>query len=292
MPLRLFSKPLELPLGSRTLVARTPADLELGLQGRTSVSAARADALGALSVPDLEREGEALRDQEQRMIRALAREGDGRAGLDPVLAALDTSAVTEDQEWRSILAALGEAGPAARPYHRVVVGNYLAYVGAARDLVRGLLARRSDPRPGEEVGDPTADLGPRQALIFDLAALDGESGPESAPEFNRMPKGDTIEIELRPHQSLELLLAKHAFTLVAGSPFLLVDEHGNDVKLGPGKNVVGRSSQADAELDPCLRAISRRHLIVEIAADHRVRITDISTLGTFVPRAYLDNRLH
>ena len=64
------------------------------------------------------------------------------------------------------------------------------------------------------------------------------------------------------------------------------------MKLRNGKNVVGRSLQSDVGLDPVFRAVSRRHLIVEFGDDDVVRLTDISTLGTFLPHRYLGARLH
>ena len=291
MALAFFSRPLRIALGAEGLHARSPAELEAKLAGRTTISPTRADVLGALSDPELQREADALRQQEQQIIQALAHDSGRPDGLDALFDELDLETVTGDQGWRTILEGLREAGPAGRRYRRVALGHYLAYVGAARDLMRALLAGRSGVRAGVDLGE-TMDISPRQSLVFDPAALLREPRSDRESGFERMPKGDAVEIELLPHQSLDLLLARHAFMLVAGPPHLLVDEHGNDVKLQAGKNVIGRSLQSDVGLDPVFRAVSRRHLVVEFGEDHIVRLTDISTLGTFLPRPYLDSRLH
>ena len=80
--------------------------------------------------------------------------------------------------------------------------------------------------------------------------------------------------------------------LVSGSPYVLVDQKGYDYRLKSGKNVVGRSDQCDLAVDPEYRAVSRKHVIVEATLGAPVRITDISSLGTFVPREHLDPLLH
>ena len=100
---------------------------------------------------------------------------------------------------------------------------------------------------GSAAGARAADAedtvaGPRQKLLFDLDLLhDGEAARE---EMARLPKGETVAIPMQPHQSLRLMLARYHFLLVSGTPFLLIDDSGHDVKLGPGKSVIGRSTEA------------------------------------------------
>ena len=72
MALAFFSRPLRIALGAEGLHARSPAELEAKLAGRTTISPARADALGALSDPALQHEADTLRQQEQQIIQALA----------------------------------------------------------------------------------------------------------------------------------------------------------------------------------------------------------------------------
>ncbi|HEY5701132.1 MAG TPA: FHA domain-containing protein, partial [Gammaproteobacteria bacterium] len=143
--------------------------------------------------------------------------------------------------------------------------------------------------------DKNAGRAERQSLIFDLEELTGIDQAESQrnnDDFARVAKGETLEIQFGPHQSLALLLAKYRFTLVSGDPFLLLDETGHDLKVRAGKNIVGRSTQSDVVLDGIYGAVSRKHLIIEIDSSGMVKLTDISTLGTFVPKGYVDSKLH
>jgi hypothetical protein len=140
-----------------------------------------------------------------------------------------------------------------------------------------------------------ASLATRQDLVYDLAELagiDGPGGHGDKDDFARMSKGESVAIQFGPHQSLSLMFAKYRFTLVSGDPFLLFDESGHDHKVRPGKNIIGRSAQSEVTLDNAYGAISRKHLIVEIQDDGMVTLTDISTLGTFLPHGYVESKLH
>jgi hypothetical protein len=130
----------------------------------------------------------------------------------------------------------------------------------------------------------------RQTLIFDVPSL--FPGPDREQHFSRLPKGESIEIAFAPHQSLWLILAQHRFLLVGGSPYLIIDESGEDARLRPGKNIVGRGPRCDAVLDGSYRTVSRQHLIVEIQENGMTRLTDLSSLGTFIPSRQLGQQLH
>ena len=126
----------------------------------------------------------------------------------------------------------------------------------------------------------SSELGP-QRLLFDLEAL----GTASAmpPEMERLPKGEPVRIRFKPHQSLRVRLAKHDFVLVSGTQFLLIDESGSDVRVNGPRCVIGRGAGCGAVVDNRYRAVSRKHLIVEINDEGWVQFTDISSLGTLLP---------
>ena len=88
------------------------------------------------------------------------------------------------------------------------------------------------------------------------------------------------------------MLAHHHFALICGSPWRLVDEFGEDMRLTANRCVAGRSNECDLVVDDSFRAISRRHVMFETRGQELLQITDISSLGTFVPRTRTDNRLH
>ncbi len=289
---RLFGRPLELDVGAGPLRFRSSREFENALGGKTALSSTRITILGGLSDDALMREADAFRLMEQRIVAALSYPGNG---IEQFLLQLDLPEITEDHDWRSILGALRLLDGGAESYKKAALLKYVEYLGSGQQVVQTIRANRhggamaAEERPGNSAG---ASLGQKQRLIYDLAELAGMDDQGDHGEFARMSKGESLEFHFGPHQSLSLMLAKYRFTLVSGDMFLLFDESGQDLKVRPGKNIIGRSAQSDVAVDAAYGAVSRKHLIVEIGNDGTVTLTDISTLGTFVPRGYVESKLH
>jgi len=280
------ARPLQLQIGERTLALATPRDLDFALAGRSGPSSGRAGSLMGLSDAALAHEAEQLADMQQRLEQAVAAGADGRAGR--WLRELDLSLVTEDNDWRRLLAALHALDDRHEEYKRVALAKYLEYVASGRELVRRIRAGRQRPAPGEAPAPAAAGPVPvRQRLDFDPGPAAGEDGT-----LRRLPKGERVEVRFEPHQSLALALSRHRFVLVSGEPWLLVDDTGADARLDPGRNLVGRSVQCEATVSPGYGDVSRKHLIVEIAPAGAVGLTDISTLGTWAALDLPEPLLH
>ena len=84
-------------------------------------------------------------------------------------------------------------------------------------------------------------------------------------------------------------MAKHRWSIVYGSDVVFIDDQGKDTVLRHGKSIIGRDTNSDIVINSTYRDVSRKHLIVETGHDNLVRLTDISSHGTSVPPAYLDN---
>jgi len=107
--------------------------------------------------------------------------------------------------------------------------------------------------------------------------------------FSRLPKGETVEIELQRDHAVDLLLAKHQCRILLQDRLLFVDQEGHDSELRVGRNIVGRDATSDIIMDADLRDISRKHLIVESDGVGQVKLTDISSHGTSLPPRFLDH---
>ncbi len=112
----------------------------------------------------------------------------------------------------------------------------------------------------------------------------GNGKPEKLPKrtYTRLQKGDTVEIHLEPRHSLHLSLARHRFTLVPGEPYRLIDESGAESIVPIGKSIVGRSPTVDVGVNERYRSISRSHAILEVTARGQIKITDVSSHGTYL----------
>lgn len=300
---RLFAKPVELAFSGGALRVRDAQELEQILSARVSPSAMQIAILGALGAEEQRREASRIEGVEHRILRALTQPPGSMSGSLALLSSLDLSEVTDDNDWRAIMAAVRSLNPAREDLTKAALSRFANYLASARELLQAMSASsaaHASQRKAMAAADEHADSGERQRLAFNLDLLAGTpaggwsgQGPEDAGgSFGRLPKGETMELKLEAHQSVDLMLARYQFHVVTGSSALLIDENGNDYRLREGKNVLGRSSQCDVCIDACFRAVSRKHAIVEVKADGSLKITDISSLGTFIPSEHLGPQLH
>ncbi len=292
---RLFERSVELSVGAGQLRFKDLGQLEYALKDKTALSSDSVSALGKLSDDGLIREAEAYRSMEQRIVDMLSSPGND---VEQFLKRLELDQISEDHDWRDLIGAIRTLDEGCEPYKKAALLKYVAYLSAAQDVIRTIRVNRLgsvDESDDRVRGKPNADLAQRQRLMFDLQALSAIGGTPALSDengFSRMSKGETVEVQFGEHQSLDIVLAKYRFSLVSGRPFLLVDETGHDLKLRPGKNIIGRSARCGVTLDSAFGAVSRKHLVVEIDQKDRVRLTDISTLGTFLPRDLIGSKLH
>ncbi|MFT4564918.1 MAG: pSer/pThr/pTyr-binding forkhead associated (FHA) protein, partial [Gammaproteobacteria bacterium] len=68
---------------------------------------------------------------------------------------------------------------------------------------------------------------------------------------------------------------------------LIIDDQNREYPLQEGKNIIGRDSVCNVVIDNIYRDVSRIHLIIEQVDDGRIRFTDLSSHGTFVPHRHL-----
>lgn len=292
---KFLERPVLLQVGASQLRFKNARELEFALSGKTSLSSNQVATLGSLNDAGLARELDAYQEMEKRIVSALSRPGNG---MDAFLGELTPQDVSDDHDWREIFAALGTVNGIGEDCKRSALLKYVEYLTSGQEVIRTIRANRlggimsASPRV---TPDQSAGRSERQALVFDLAELAGIDNADAQrgnADFARIAKGESLAIQFGPHQSLSLLLAKYRFVLVSGNPFLLFDETGHDLKIRVGKNIIGRSAQCDVVLDAAYGAVSRKHLIAEIDESGTVKLTDISTLGTFVPKAYADTRFH
>ena len=272
---RLLTKPLRLELEDRVLHFDSLGDFEFALSSRTEVPAAKVAELMRYDSDALAREARSIRAFERRLIEVIARGSEETERLDPLLRALDPKLFSQDHRWREVMRALASKDRRYDDFKRVALAKYAQYLGARQDLLRSLDAARragGGPVPGEE-GDP------RSTLLF--AAPAEEDGPRAG--FQRLPRGESLELELPPDGAVELVLSRHLFRLLAGDPPRLVDDQGRPQPLDPGRNTVGRSPDGNVVVDASYQDVSRLHLVIQVAQDgRRFAVTDLSAHGTFL----------
>lgn len=147
--------------------------------------------------------------------------------------------------------------------------------------------RRRNPRPTDaaaqqewETADPKlTDAFGRPARLLH---------PMASDQYRRLPENHTIAVTLSPDDKLEIYLASYRFELKrSGNSLHLIDDNGKEHIIVAGTSTIGRRSNNDVVTDTNLTDISRCHLMVEWSGGDDVRLTDLSTLGTFVPPEYI-----
>ena len=132
--------------------------------------------------------------------------------------------------------------------------------------------------------------GMRDTVIFDTVIA--EQDKDTTRDFTRLPKGESVHLKLHPNEIVPLRLSKHAFHIVHDDTLRLVDDQNQPHPLKRGKNVVGRDNICNIVLDSAYRDVSRVHLMIEVSSEDSVRITDLSSHGTYVPRRFVDFEQH
>ncbi len=283
----LRRKVVDLEFTGKTISVADPSDLEPLLKQRLSPS--------ANAVTRLLESSDAILKQRAQDYVAIARLLMTAIGGDDESVArtfqqLEPGQIPQDHAWPELISKMAHAGAHGAELKRMTLTYYLQYLAATHDLIEAVQKTRArqvqaapPPADGSD-GAPAA----RQKLCMD------ELFPKH--EFVRLVKGETVEIAFHNHQVLEIRLSRHPFLLIAGDPYRLIDDTGADFTLKQGKNVVGRNDDCDVLVEGEYSSISRRHALIDINPGAPVRITDLSSHGTFVPAAFAENlpnrRLH
>jgi hypothetical protein len=272
-------------------VFQSPQDFEFALNGRTGLPAAKIAALSRLDDDELLREAEATRAVEKRFAQTLSGALDDVVGVGAFLEAMGSSTISQDNNWRSIITALNGVDQISETYKKIALVKYMQYLASRQEVVKSLYANRQPrkvgngrPANGSVVHRPTARF--RETILLSLNDHSDMGRHETS--FSRLPKGETVEVDLEEDYTVDLLIAMHPCRILLRDRLLFVDQRGHDSELRVGRNVIGRDATSDVIMDASLRDVSRKHLIVECDGVRQIKLTDISSHGTSLPPKYLD----
>jgi len=160
----------------------------------------------------------------------------------------------------------------------------MQYLTARQEVIRTLYSHRKRNRAEGATEVTKADVGgaPKETAFFDLSEL-GTSKIRGEAKFERLPKGETVEIEVEPNGEVPITLVKHQCKLVARNDLLLFDDRGKATKIPSVRSIIDRDVECDIPMQPEYRDVSRKHLIIDRFSDRSLCLTDVSSLGTFIP---------
>ncbi|HEY5701008.1 MAG TPA: FHA domain-containing protein [Gammaproteobacteria bacterium] len=280
---------LSLKVGGKTYLFNDPSELEFALSGRICVPSAKITALVDVRDEDLLDEAAAIKQAERRFADALSGVLADIGGINNVLKEVDLALISQDNEWRAIIASLMAVPAGFEQYKKIALVKYMQYLVSRQEIVKGLYEHRQIHKPSSRES-ATRNVGEeslKETAIFEMTTFAAPT--KEGAEFSRLPKGETLEVELEPNTTFSLRLAKSVCGIVHRGRLIFLDDKGQETSLREGKNIIGRDAGADIIMDPNLRDVSRKHLIVESDGSKIVRVTDISSHGTWVDPKYLDS---
>lgn len=303
---KLFTKALSLEVAGQAISFTTLAEVEFALSGRIDVPAKKIAEMVGLSLKELRQEAQAIKNVEQQFVEVLSKSIEEPGSITKYLDKLDVHVFSQDHHWRDIMRSLNNKDKSYDELRRVALVKYMQYLRSRQDVIkqtykvkkreRQLVEHQgAESNTGEgSVADserqdaPIRDL--RETIIFDSVIIEQQADKTS--EFSRLPKGELVNISLGAGQRVNLRFSKHDFQLANDSgSYRIIDDQDRDYPLQDGKNIIGRDSVCNVIIDNVYRDVSRIHLIIEPLDDHKVRFTDLSSHGTFLPHQHVSAAL-
>ncbi len=299
---KLFTKALSLEVGGQTISFSTLAEVEFALSGRTDVPAKKIAEMVGLSLQELRTEAKAIKNVEQQFVEVLSKSIEEPGSITKYLEKLDTHVFSQDHNWRDIMRSLSDKDKSYDELRRVALVKYMQYLRSRQDVIKQTYKVKKRERQlvenqgvesntGEgSVADSEREDSPnpslKETIIFDSVIIEQQADKTS--EFSRLPKGELVNVSLGAGQRVSLRFSKHDFQLANDSGnFRIIDDQSRDYPLQDGKNIIGRDSVCNVVIDNVYRDVSRIHLIIEPLDEQKVRFTDLSSHGTFLPHRFL-----
>jgi hypothetical protein len=289
---KLFGKPLQLKIGEQTISFMSIADFEFCLSGKTSVPSSKITAMVKCTPKQLQTEAHTIKDIEKRFVSILTRSIEDTNSISRSLKELDTSIFSQDHSWRNIIAALNEGGDEFNPFRRVALVKYMQYLSSRQEIIKYLYSEKKKPTAEKQDSVDNNLIDDEQfkdTLVFENTIFQPNSNSKIDGEFERMPKGESVVAILKPNERIIIMLSKHKCEIESNGKICFIDQSNRKHTLDIGRNVIGRDVTSTVAIDPSLRDVSRMHLVIENLGNNSLQLTDLSSHGTYIPTALLED---
>jgi hypothetical protein len=235
-------------------------EFEDDLSQRTKVPPERIVEFLSCSNSELESQARVIEDVEKRFATLLEGCEANPENIGPYMRALDPKTFSRDHGWRNLVETLNAEAQGAEDFKRLALTKYLEYLSFRKELLHFICSRRS-------------------------ACM-----PMASDAYVKLPDRETVEFTLGAGETMEVFLASHRFEISGGSGASLMDEQGMSYPLPEGRVSVGRHIDNDIMLDPRYQEVSRFHLIIDRDEPDIIRLTDLSSFGSFVRASLMPRR--
>jgi len=288
---KLFAKPMELVVAGQKISFLSIADFEFCLSGRTSVPSKKITDMVKCTAKQLQVEAHTIKDIEKRFVAILTHSIEDPSSISRSLKELDTSIFSQDHRWRDIITALNDGGDEFNPFRRVALVKYMQYLSSRQDIIKYLYSEKKKLAGEKQNGKSETIEGEsfKDTLIFENTLFEPNIENSKGGEFERMPKGESVITTLKPKERIIIMLSKHKCEIEANGQIFFIDQAGRKHVLDLGRNTIGRDASGTVIIDPGLRDVSRMHLVIENLGDNSLQLTDLSSHGTYIPSALLED---
>lgn len=279
----LRGRSLKLKVGDTSEGFASPQELGLFLQARLAVPDERMQDFSKLDERELQREARKMMQAHQNVMDVMASAKETGESLANLWRRLDISKVPDDHDWPSILFAVGNDVRIAEAYRREALSQYLRFLENRRDALDSFRPHQVGSKGGGRL---------RTAAPPSEQAGDLDPSPSEVLEgYTRLPHSHAVEVNLDDKSDITVFLGTNRYHLSKRDQALTLtkDQADEAYPLRPGRNTVGRSSRCDVHLDSHNTDVSRQHLIVEINPNWNVRLTDLSSRGTYMRPELVDH---
>jgi len=287
---KFFTKPVELKIGEQNYKFCSIADFEFGLSGRTAVPSRKITDMVKFSTDQLKKEARTIKDIEKRFVSILSKSIEDTNSINRALRELDPVIFSQDHGWRDIVTALNEGDDELNPFRRIALVKYMQYLSARQEIIKYLYSEKKKLL-NETNGEPLEGGMFKDTVMLENTIFEPTSSNiASADKFERMPKGEPVIITFAAAEEVDVLLSRHACKMLSeGQKLIFLDNAGRRYDINDKRTVVGRDSVSTIMIDPSLRDVSRIHIVIEKFGANTVKVTDLSSHGTYIQKKYLEN---
>lgn len=287
---KFFARPLELTIGDQTLKFSSVADFEFSMAGRSAVPSKKITDMVKFSTDQLKKEAKTIKDIEKRFVSILSVSIEDPGSINRALRELDPLIFSQDHGWRDIITSLNNGDEDYNPFRRIALVKYMQYLSSRQEIIKYLYSEKKKLLKDNSTDESADGSVFKETLILDNTVFEPIADNNNKDtQFEKMPKGEAVTINLKSGNELDILLSKHKCKIIAGETLQFVDQMGRSFPLNKGRNVIGRDSVSTVMLDPALRDVSRLHLVIENFDNNSIQLTDMSSHGTFIPANWLEH---
>jgi hypothetical protein len=255
------------------------------LSSRIDVAADTIEQLAILDSHGVQRQLRHTRRSHKNSVDILVRAMETRVRLRYLWGMLDVDKVPDELDWPSILFAVGSNDRVSDSALRLTLTHYIHYLESRRDILETL---GRELRANASASGSVRPVVPH-AMRSDAAPPSNRFTTRLNQLYARLPRRRAVNLDLSAHKEIILYMARNRFVLkqVEGQ-VVLQQQDGVSYEVRPGRTMVGRSAQCEICIDSAGSDISRQHLLMEMTVNHHLRLTDLSSRGTYLPPELLE----